>query len=91
MHDGHQTRLLYSPVVPLAGSASEVLRYKHYSLRTAEAKQFLTMLTTQRNVSVSTHNRARFTVQFMCNQAKKITRNPKRIQKVENRTDQKNS
>ncbi len=72
----------------------EVLRYKHYSLRTeeaylywvkffvrwhgrngqarhprelgaAEVKQFLTMLTTQRNVSVSTHNQALSALLFL--------------------------
>ncbi len=72
----------------------EVLRYKHYSLRTEEAyvywtkffvrwhgrngqvrhprdmgstevQQFLSMLTTQRNVSVSTHNQALSAVLFL--------------------------
>jgi integron integrase len=72
----------------------EVLRYKHYSLRTeeayvywakffvrwhgrngqarhprdmgaAEVQQFLSMLTTQRNVSVSTHNQALSAVLFL--------------------------
>jgi hypothetical protein len=78
----------YIPQPPrLLDQLREVLRYKHYSLRTEEAylywvkffvrwhgrnghtrhprdfgatevEQFLTMLTTQRNVSVSTHNQA---------------------------------
>lgn len=72
----------------------EVLRYKHYSLRTeeayvywvrffvrwhtrnaqarhprdmgeAEVQQFLSMLTTQRNVSVSTHNQALSALLFL--------------------------
>jgi integron integrase len=72
----------------------EVIRYKHYSLRTeeayvywvkffvrwhtrdgqarhprdmgaAEVQQFLSMLTTQRNVSVSTHNQALSAVLFL--------------------------
>src|SRR3990167_4096792 len=72
----------------------EVLRYKHYSLRTEEAyvywvkffvrwhmrnaqarhprdmgsvevQQFLSMLTTQRNVSVSTHNQALSALLFL--------------------------
>lgn len=83
-----QTRLLYPQSVRLLDQLREVLRFKHYSLRTEEAYlywvkfflrwhgrsgqvrhtrdnmgatevwQFLTMLTTQRNVSVSTHNQA---------------------------------
>lgn len=78
----------YIPQSPrLLEQLREVLRYKHYSLRTeeaylywvrffirwhgrnsqvrhprelgaAEVEQFLTMLTTQRNVAVSTHNQA---------------------------------
>ena len=73
--------------VRLLDQLREVLRYKHYSLRTeeaylywvkffvrwhgrsgqvrhprdmgaAEVQQFLSMLTTERNVSVSTHNQA---------------------------------
>ena len=76
----------------------EVLRYKHYSLRTEEAylywvkffvrwhgrnsqvrhpremgvtevQQFLSMLTTQRNVSVSTHNQALSALLFLYREA----------------------
>ena len=85
----------YIPQSPrLLGQLREVLRYKHYSLRTEEAylywvkffvrwhgrnghtrhprdfgatevEQFLTMLTTQRNVSVSTHNQALSALLFL--------------------------
>ncbi|MDD3937052.1 integron integrase [Rhodoferax sp.] len=80
--------------VRLLDQLREVLRYKHYSLRTeeayvywvkffvrwhgrngqvchprdmgaAEAQQFLSMLTTQRNVSVSTHNQALSALLFL--------------------------
>ncbi len=85
----------YIPQSPrLLDQLREVLRYKHYSLRTeeaylywvkffvrwhgrngqvrhprelgaAEVRQFLTMLTTQRNVSVSTHNQALSALLFL--------------------------
>lgn len=85
----------YLPESPrLLDQLREVLRYKHYSLRTeeaylywvkffvrwhgrngpvrhprelgpAEVEQFLTMLTTQRNVSVSTHNQALSALLFL--------------------------
>ena len=85
----------YIPQSPrLLDQLREVLRYKHYSLRTEEAylywvkffvrwhgrnghtrhprdfgatevEQFLTMLTTQRNVSVSTHNQALSALLFL--------------------------
>ncbi len=85
----------YSPQSPrLLDQLREVLRYKHYSLRTEEAylywvkffvrwhgrngqvrhprdlgpsevAQFLSMLTTQRNVSVSTHNQALSALLFL--------------------------
>lgn len=85
----------YSPQSPrLLDQLREVLRYKHYSLRTEEAylywvkffvrwhgrnsqvrhprelgavevEQFLSMLTTQRNVSVSTHNQALSALLFL--------------------------
>jgi integron integrase len=85
----------YVPQSPrLLDQLREVLRYKHYSLRTEEAylywvkffvrwhgrngqtrhprelgatevEQFLTMLTTQRNVSVSTHNQALSALLFL--------------------------
>ena len=85
----------YIPQSPrLLDQLREVLRYKHYSLRTEEAylywvkffvrwhtrhaqarhpremgapevEQFLSMLTTQRNVSVSTHNQALSALLFL--------------------------
>ena len=85
----------YIPQAPrLLDQLREVLRYKHYSLRTEEAyvywvkffvrwqgrdgvvrhprtmgaqevQQFLTMLTTQRHVSVSTHNQALSALLFL--------------------------
>ena len=86
----------YIPQSPrLLDQLREVLRYKHYSLRTeealflywvkfffrwhgrngqmrhprelgaAEVEQFLTMLITQRNVSVSTHNQALSALLFL--------------------------
>jgi site-specific recombinase XerD len=85
----------YIPQSPrLLDQLREVLRYKHYSLRTeeaylywvkffvhwhgrngpvrhprelgaAEVEQFLSMLTTQRNVSVSTHNQALSALLFL--------------------------
>ena len=85
----------YIPQSPrLLDQLREVLRYKHYSLRTEEAylywvkyyvrwhgrngqtrhprdlgavdvERFLTMLTTQRNVSVSTHNQALSAILFL--------------------------
>lgn len=85
----------YIPQSPrLLDQLREVLRYKHYSLRTEEAyvywvkffvrwqgrdgvarhprtmgaqevQQFLTMLTTQRHVSVSTHNQALSALLFL--------------------------
>ena len=80
--------------VRLLDQLREVLRYKHYSLRTeeaylywvkffvrwhgrsgqvrhprdmgaAEVQQFLSMLTTERNVSVSTHNQALSALLFL--------------------------
>ena len=82
------------PSLRLLDQVREVLRYKHYSLRTEEAyiywirffvrwhgrdgemrhpknmagdevKAFLTMLATQRNVSVSTHNQALSALLFL--------------------------
>ena len=85
----------YIPQSPrLLDQLREVLRYKHYSLRTeeaylywvkffvrwhgrngqvrhpremgaAEVQQFLSMLTTQRNVSVSAHNQALSALLFL--------------------------